>query len=127
VHPRRGTPQHATVLLGGLIAVVAGLFPITAVARLVNIGMLVVFIVVCSAVVVLRRRQPELPRSFRTPLVPYLPAVGILFSLALIAGLPPLTDLLFVVWMIVGFVLYLGYGRRRSTLAEAAGGSTGGS
>ena len=89
--------------------------------------MLVVFIVVCSAVVVLRRRQPELPRSFRTPFVPYLPAVGILFSLALIAGLPPLTDLLFVVWMIVGFVLYLGYGRRRSTLAEAAGGSTGGS
>jgi APA family basic amino acid/polyamine antiporter len=122
VHPRHGTPHHATVLLGGLVAVVAGLFPITTVARLVNIGMLVVFIVVCSSVVVLRRRRPDLPRSFRVPGVPWVPAVGVIFSLALIAGLPPATDLVFLLWMLLGAALYAVYGARRSALALEASG-----
>lgn len=121
VHPRHKTPARATTLLGALVAVVAGLFPITAVARLVNIGMLVVFIVVCASVVILRYRRPELPRSFRVPLVPFLPAVGVIFSAALIAGLPLVTDLLFLAWMLLGALLYGFYGRQHSALAREGG------
>jgi APA family basic amino acid/polyamine antiporter len=120
VHPRWRTPHRSTFLLGSVTAVAAGLFPLDELAKLVNIGVLGAFIVICSAVAVLRWRQPELHRPFRTPLVPLVPLIGVGFSCWLIWGLPWITYLRFGIWLLVGCVLYIGYGRRHSRLALRA-------
>jgi len=117
VHPRYGTPYRPTMILGVATALVAGLLPIGEVAELVNIGTLAAFIVICSSIIVLRVRKPDLPRAFRTPWVPVVPLVGIGFSLWLISGLPMITMERFVIWMAIGLVIYFGYGMRHSKLA----------
>jgi len=118
VHPTYGTPHRPTIVLGVFTALVAGLFPLDEVAKLVNIGVLSAFIVICASVIVLRVRKPELPRSFRTPLVPLVPVVGILFSIWLLSELAAITWLVFVVWVSIGLVVYFGYGMRHSQLAR---------
>ena len=117
VHPRYGTPHRPTLILGAVTAIVAGLLPIGEVAELVNIGTLAAFVVICASIIVLRRRKPNLPRAFRTPWVPLVPVIGILFSLWLILELPMITKERFVVWMVVGLAVYFGYGIRHSRLA----------
>jgi basic amino acid/polyamine antiporter, APA family len=118
VHPRYGTPHRPTVVLGVFTAVVAGLFPLGEVAKLVNIGVLSAFIVICSSVLLLRVRKPDLPRSFRTPWVPLVPLLGIGFSIWLLSELAAVTWGVFVVWIAIGLVVYFGYGIRRSRLAR---------
>jgi APA family basic amino acid/polyamine antiporter len=120
VHPRWRTPHRSTLLLGGVTATAAGLFPLDELAKLVNIGVLGAFIVICAAVAVLRRRQPELHRPFRTPWVPLVPMIGIGFSCWLIWGLPVITYVRFAIWLLLGCVMYFGYGRRNSRLATVA-------
>lgn len=116
VHPRFGTPHRITVIMGGVVAVMAGLIPLSALAELVNIGTLFAFVVVSVGVVVLRRTRPELPRAFRTPLVPLVPILSVLACLFVMINLPIETWLRFTAWMTAGSVLYLGYGRRHSRL-----------
>jgi APA family basic amino acid/polyamine antiporter len=118
VHPRYRTPYIATLLLGVVTAVAAGLFPLTTVAEVVNFGMLAAFAVICMAILILRRARPDLPRSFRVPLVPLVPLLGAAFSLWLIYGLPVGVWLGFAAWMAAGVLLYLGYGLRHSRLAR---------
>ena len=118
VHPRYGTPYRPTVILGVFTALVAGLLPIGEVAELINIGTLMAFIIICASVLVLRRRRPELPRAFRVPAVWAVAPIGIAFSLLLIAGLPWITMERFVVWMVIGLVVYFFYGIRHSRLAR---------
>jgi basic amino acid/polyamine antiporter, APA family len=131
VHPRYGTPYRPTVILGVFTALVAGFLPIGEVAELVNIGTLSAFIVICLAVLILRVRKPDLRRSFRAPALWLIAPVGILFSLflimgwpwyagglTLIGGLPKITIERFFAWMIVGLVIYFGYGIRHSNLAR---------
>ncbi|HEX7964537.1 MAG TPA: amino acid permease [Gammaproteobacteria bacterium] len=117
VHPRFRTPHRATLVLGVVTAIAAGLFPLTVVAQLVNFGMLAAFAVICAAVVMLRRARPELPRSFRVPWVPWVPAVGVVFSLWLIWGLPLGVWAGFAAWMLLGVAVYFAYGIRHSRLA----------
>ncbi len=119
VHPDYGTPYRPTLIVGVVTAAVAGLFPITEVAELINIGTLAAFIIICASILVLRVRRPELPRGFRTPAVWVVAPLGILFSLALIWGLPFVTWARFAIWMLIGFVVYFGYGIRRSLLARS--------
>ncbi|MER5767264.1 amino acid permease [Streptomyces sp. NPDC001985] len=116
VHPRFRTPYRATVLLGGTIAVIAGFTSIEELATLVNIGTLFAFVVVAIGVVILRRTRPDLPRAFRTPLVPLLPALSVAASLWLMLNLPAETWLRFGAWMLIGVVVYAVYGRRHSRL-----------
>ncbi|MDF3290021.1 amino acid permease [Streptomyces silvisoli] len=116
VHPRFGTPYRATLLLGLVVAVVAGFTSIAELSELVNIGTLFAFVVVAVGVVILRRTRPDLPRSFRTPWVPVIPVLSVCASLWLMLNLPAETWLRFVVWMVVGFLLYFAYGRRHSRL-----------
>ncbi|MFE3591833.1 amino acid permease [Streptomyces niveus] len=116
VHPKFRTPYRSTVLLGVIIAIVAGFTSIEELASLVNIGTLFAFVVVAIGVVILRRTRPDLPRSFRAPLVPWLPAASVLASLWLMLNLPAETWLRFAIWMAVGVVVYFVYGRTHSRL-----------
>ncbi len=118
VHPKNGTPYRPTLLLGVLTAIVAGLLPIGELATLVNIGALSAFVVICSAILVLRYQQPNLPRGFRTPWVPFIPLVGIGFSIWLLSLLPWQTWERFLIWMAIGLLVYFGYGIRHSKLAK---------
>lgn len=117
LHPRYGTPHRPTLIAGVITAGVAGWYPIGQVAELVNIGTLSAFVVICSAVMVLRYRQPELVRGFKVPLMPIIPMIGIGFSLWLMSGLPLVTWERFGIWLAIGMVVYLLYSRKRSVLA----------
>lgn len=116
VHPKYGTPYRSTILLGVVVAVVAGFTSIDELAELVNIGTLFAFVVVALGVMLLRHSRPDLPRSFRTPLVPLVPVLSVLASLWLMLNLPAETWLRFAAWMVVGFVIYFVYGRSHSRL-----------
>jgi basic amino acid/polyamine antiporter, APA family len=115
---RTGAPSRITWILGVAAAVIAGFLPIGEAAELTNIGILLAFVVVCIAVIVLRYRQPDLPRSFRCPGMPYVPIIGAVFSLWLITFLAPETWLRFAVWFVIGGIVYFAYGMRRSKLAR---------
>jgi APA family basic amino acid/polyamine antiporter len=114
----RGTPVRITVLVGVLIALAASVFPISKLEEMVNVGTLFAFMLVSAGVIVLRRTRPDLPRGFRVPWVPLLPVASILACLWLMLNLTLLTWIRFVVWMLVGIVVYLAYGRRHSVLAQ---------
>ena len=111
-----GTPQRVTWIAGVTAGVFAGVLPIRAVADLTNIGILSAFIVVCVAVILFRYTRPEAPRSFRLPLMPFVPAFGVLSSLFLVLQLPWETWARFGVWLALGLVIYYGYGRTHSLL-----------
>ncbi|SEK87232.1 amino acid permease [Nonomuraea pusilla] len=116
LHPVRRVPSRVTWIVGTASALIAGFLPIREAAELTNIGILLAFVVVCVAVIVLRYRQPDLPRGFRTPGMPFVPAIGVLFSLWLITFLSPLTWLRFAVWFALGLLIYFFYSRRHSVL-----------
>ncbi|GCE28395.1 amino acid permease [Dictyobacter alpinus] len=116
IHPRFSTPYLSSILIGVVVAVVAGLTPIDIVAELTNIGTLTAFVLVSAAILVLRRTQPDLRRGFRVPFVPVLPILSIIASLVLIVSLPRVTILRFFVWLAIGLVVYFVYSRRASHL-----------
>jgi APA family basic amino acid/polyamine antiporter len=118
VHPKWGTPYRITIGTGIVVAVLAGLLPISALAELVNIGTLFAFILVSIAVIILRRTRPELPRSFRVPLVPVLPILSALACFWLMLNLPGETWLRFAIWMVIGLGVYFLYSRRHSRFAH---------
>jgi APA family basic amino acid/polyamine antiporter len=112
------SPHRPVWIVGIVAAVIAGFVPIGDAAELTNIGILLAFVVVSVAVIVLRYRSPELPRTFRTPLMPVTPLVGIGFSLWLITQLQWQTWVRFAVWFLLGVVIYAAYGYRHSRLAH---------
>ncbi|MFF4117228.1 amino acid permease [Streptomyces sp. NPDC001714] len=116
-HPTRHVPTRVTWIVGVASALLAGFVPIGEAAELTNIGILLAFVVVCAAVIVLRYRQPELPRTFRTPWMPFVPALGVVFSIWLITFLKWETWVRFAVWFVIGCVTYFGYSYKRSRLA----------
>ena len=118
LHPVRRVPSRVTWIAGVASAVIAGFLPIREAAELTNIGILLAFVVVCVAVIVLRYRRPDLPRSFRLPGMPVVPALGVIFSLWLITYLAVETWLRFAVWFLLGALVYFLYGRRHSRLNE---------
>ncbi|TPQ23445.1 amino acid permease [Streptomyces sporangiiformans] len=120
VHPRYKTPHRPTILLGVVIATLAGFTSLSELAELVNIGTLFAFVVVAISVVILRRTRPELHRAFRTPLVPWVPILSVLASLWLMLNLPAETWVRFAGWMAVGFVVYFLYGRSHSRMEGTA-------
>lgn len=117
VHPRFGTPANTTIISGLAVAVVASLVPIRLLGELVSIGTLAAFAVVCAAVLVLRYREPDLPRPFKTPWVPVVPILGIACCLYLAVSLPFEAWLRLLFWLIIGLVIYFLYGVRHSRLS----------
>ncbi|MFE2581169.1 amino acid permease [Streptomyces sp. NPDC059378] len=118
VHPRYRTPHRPTILLGVIIAILAGFTSLSELAELVNIGTLFAFVVVALGVIILRRTRPDLHRAFRTPWVPFLPVVSVLATFWLMLNLPAETWIRFAVWMVIGFVVYFLYGRSHSRLGR---------
>ena len=121
VHPRYGTPYKITIGTGIFVALLAGFLPLGTLAELVNIGTLFAFVLVSIAVIVLRRTRPDLHRSFRVPLVPFLPIVSALACFYLMLNLPADTWLRFAIWMAIGIAIYYLYGRKHSRLSGAEG------
>ncbi|HLG04936.1 MAG TPA: amino acid permease [Gemmatimonadales bacterium] len=125
VHPKFRTPYLSTIYVGIAVAVITGLFPIQILGELVNIGTLLAFVLVCAGVLVLRRTRPDLDRPFKVPLVPLVPILGILTCVGLMATLPGDTWLRLLVWLVIGFAIYFGYGRHHSILQRESGGTPG--
>jgi basic amino acid/polyamine antiporter, APA family len=113
---RRQTPAMATAIFGILIAVLAATVPLEIIFELVNIGTLFAFVIVNIGVIVLRRTRPDLERGFRVPGVPVVPIIGALLCFYLMKQLTIQTWLRFIVWLLVGLVIYFLYGRRHSRL-----------
>jgi basic amino acid/polyamine antiporter, APA family len=114
----RHSPSRPVWIVGIVAAAIGGFMPIGDAAELTNIGILLAFIVVSVAVIVLRYRSPDLPRTFRTPLMPFTPLLGIVFSIWLVSQLQLLTWLRFVVWLVIGAAIYGLYGYRHSKLGQ---------
>ncbi len=117
VHPRFKTPYLTTIVTGTIVAVAAAFTPIDVSSALCSIGTLFAFLIVCAGVIVLRRSRPELERPFRVPLFPVLPALGIVLCAYLMVSLPGSAWVRFVIWLVIGLVIYAGYGYRRSKVA----------
>ncbi|MBI1809014.1 MAG: amino acid permease, partial [Gemmatimonadetes bacterium] len=117
VHPRFRTPHVSTILTASVVSLAAGLTPIGVLGELVSMGMLLAFVLVCIGIIALRRTQPDAPRPFRTPGMPWVPVIGALACLAQMLSLPLATWIRLWVWLAIGLVVYFGYARRRSRFA----------
>ena len=118
VHPKFRTPWVISIVVTLVVAVVAGFTPIGLLEEMVNIGTLSAFVLVAIGVIVLRRRRPDLPRSFRVPLSPWIPALSAALSLYLMLNLTVETWLRFLVWLAIGFVIYFAYAQRHSRIGQ---------
>lgn len=114
IHSKYKTPHITTLLTGGFAAFFAGLFPIGLLGELVSIGTLLAFVIVCIGIVIMRKTEPDAPRLFKTPWVPFVPILGALVCFAQMASLPGDTWMRLFLWMGIGFVIYFTYGRKHS-------------
>jgi APA family basic amino acid/polyamine antiporter len=117
IHPTFRTPDVATWAAGFAVGIPAGLLDIGTVSNLSNIGTLFAFVLVATAVLILRYREPERPRSFRTPFGPVFPVLSIIFCIVLMMGLEVMTWMAFFAWLVIGLVIYFLYSRHRSEFA----------
>lgn len=116
IHPKFKTPYIGTAITGFMVALVAGFVPLDTIAEMANIGTLFAFVLVAAGIIFLRRYQPERIAAFRTPLVPLIPILAIVFCFALMMSLPAMTWVRFVVWMGLGMLIYFTYGYKNSRL-----------
>ena len=118
IHEKFRTPWKSTILTGFFVTLLSALLPLRLLAELVNIGTLFAFVIVCSAVLIMRKSNPDADRPFRVPLVPFVPIAGILTCLLLMFSLPAENWLRLVVWLVIGICIYFFYGRHHSVLTR---------
>ena len=114
IHPKWRTPWKNTILVGLLAAVVGSLVPIDDIGKMVNIGTLLAFVIVCIAVILLRRTDPDQPRPFRTPWVPLVPILGVVFNGYMMYRLGWINWARLIIWLAIGLVVYFTYGQKHS-------------
>ena len=119
IHPRFRTPWRSNILFMVFVSVFSALVPIRVVGHMTSIGTLLAFVIVCAGILVMRRTRPDLPRPFRTPLVPFVPLMGIGVCLAMMISLGRDTWIRLFAWLALGLVIYFTYGRKHSRLALA--------
>ncbi|HXT62936.1 MAG TPA: amino acid permease [Pyrinomonadaceae bacterium] len=118
VHPKWRTPWKSTILTGLFVAAMAGFIPLSILAEMTSIGTLFAFVIVCGAVLVMRRTNPNAHRPFRAPFVPLVPILGIATCLLLMFSLPAENWYRLIIWLLIGLVIYFAYGRRHSVMAR---------
>jgi len=118
IHPKFRTPWKSTILTGVFVAAMAGFIPLSILAEMTSIGTLFAFVIVCGAVMVMRRTNPNANRPFRAPFVPLIPILGILTCLLLMFSLPAENWYRLIIWLAIGLVIYFLYGRRHSVMAQ---------
>ncbi len=120
IHARFRTPWKSTLVTGAFVASLSAVLPLRVLTGLINIGTLLAFVIVCAAVLIMRRTHPEAERPFKAPLVPLLPVLGIASCLLLMFSLPAENWLRLFGWLLLGLVIYFGYGRRHSVMCRLA-------
>ncbi|MBT2559183.1 amino acid permease [Hymenobacter sp. ISL-91] len=120
INERFRTPLQSNLLLGLFIALFAGFVPISVVGEMTSIGTLLAFVMVCAGVLIMRKREPNAARPFRTPWVPLVPILGILTCVVMMLSLPWETWLRLAAWLALGLAIYYGYGRKHSKLGQQA-------
>lgn len=118
VHPKFQTPWKSTLGIGFFVAALTGFLPIDALLHLTNIGTLFAFVIVCAAVLIMRKTNPEAHRPFRCPFVPVIPILGIVTCLMLMFSLPAANWWRLIAWLAIGLVIYLCYGQKHSILGQ---------
>jgi APA family basic amino acid/polyamine antiporter len=118
IHPKFRTPWKSTILTGLFVASMAGFLPLTMLAAMTNIGTLFAFVIVCGAVLVMRKTNPNAKRPFRAPFVPLVPILGIATCLLLMFSLPVENWWRLIAWLAIGLLIYFGYGRKHSVMAK---------
>jgi APA family basic amino acid/polyamine antiporter len=119
VHPRFQTPHLSTALTGSIVAVAAGLVPIGVLGQLVSMGTLLAFVLVCIGILILRKSDPDRPRPFRTPGLPWVPIAGAVICLVQMASLPWATWERLIIWLALGLTIYFSYSRRGAATVRA--------
>ncbi len=114
VHPTFRTPWLNSIVTAVIAGIAAGFLPLGVLGELVSIGTLAAFVIVCAGIIILRRTKPNAKRPFRTPLVPLVPALGILFCGGMMASLPADTWIRLVVWLVIGLVIYFTYSTKHA-------------
>ncbi len=114
VHPRFRTPFRNTFMVGTLAGLVGAITPIDDIGKMVNIGTLLAFVIVCISIIVLRRTNPDKARPFRTPWVPLVPILGILFNGYMMVALGWVNWARLIIWLVIGLVVYFSYGQKHS-------------
>ena len=118
LHPRFRTPAKSNLLFMILVSTFAAFIPGRIVGEMTSIGTLLAFILVCIGILVMRKKMPDAPRAFRTPLVPLIPILGILVCFSMMAFLPLDTWIRLIAWMMIGFDIYLSFGIRKSHVSD---------
>jgi len=121
VHPKFRTPYKSNLILMIFVGVFAAFAPISVVGKMTSIGTLLAFVLVCGGVMVMRKTHPDMPRPFKTPLVPLVPILGILCNFVMMLGLGWSNWARLIVWLAIGFVIYFGYSRYHSRLQGSIG------
>jgi APA family basic amino acid/polyamine antiporter len=118
IHPKFRTPYKNTILVGVIAAVIGSITPINIIGEMVNIGTIFAFIIVCISIMVLRKTNPEQARPFRTPWVPLVPVLGILFNGYMMYKLGWVNWARLIIWLVIGLVVYFGYSRHHSRVQK---------
>ncbi|MEO8400651.1 MAG: amino acid permease [Gammaproteobacteria bacterium] len=118
IHQKSRSPRQLVWFIGVIMAFIAGFFPISQIANLVNIGTLAAFVAVCGSVIILRFTKPDMPRPFKTPFSPLFPLMGIVLCIYLMSTLPRITWISFGIWTLAGLVIYFGYSRFNSVVGN---------
>jgi APA family basic amino acid/polyamine antiporter len=118
IHPKFRTPYKTTILVGLLAAIIGSITPIDQLGKMVNIGTLLAFVIVCIAIIVLRRTNPNQPRPFRTPLVPLIPALGVAINVYMMVNLGWVNWARLIIWLAIGLIIYFAYSRHHSRVQQ---------